>query len=82
MSNSFKTKKSSLKDGIVISINKQEDDVMKRFSIDIVWTDDTCLWIETKDGRRMCTPFSKWKRTKEPVPMIRYTLHSLYIHPT
>ena len=45
---------------------------MKRFSIDIVWTDDTCLWIETKDGRRMCTPFSKWKRTKEPVPMIRY----------
>ena len=55
---------------------------MKRFSIDRVWTDDTCLWIETKDGRRMCTPFSKWKRTKEPVLMIRYTLHSLYIHPT
>ena len=44
---------------------------MKRFCIGRVWTDDTCLWIETKDGRRMCTPFSKWKRTKEPVPMIR-----------
>ena len=45
---------------------------MKRFYIDKVWIDDTCLWIETKDGRRMCTPFSKWKRTKEPVPMIRH----------
>ena len=60
-----------MKDGIVISINKQEDDTIKRFCIGRVWTDDTCLWIETKDGRRMCTPFSKWKRTKEPVPMIR-----------
>ena len=47
---------------------------MKRFSIDRVWTDDTCLWIETKDGRRMCTPFSKWKRTKEPVLMISWSL--------
>ena len=52
---------------------------MKRFCIGRVWTDDTCLWIETKDGRRMCTPFSKWKRTKEPVLMIRYTLHSPYM---
>ena len=34
---------------------------MKRFCIDRVWTDDTFLWIETKDGRRVCTPFSKWK---------------------
>ena len=62
MSNSLKTKKSSLKDGIVISINKQEDDVMKKFCIDRVWTDDTFLWIETKDGRSVCIPFSKWKR--------------------
>ena len=37
---------------------------MKRFSIDRVWTDDTFLWIETKDGRRVCTPFSKWKGLK------------------
>ena len=51
-----------MKDGIVISINKQEDHVMNRFYIDRVWTDDTFLWIETKDGRRVCTPFSKWKR--------------------
>ena len=35
---------------------------MKRFYIDKVWIDDTCLWIETKDGRKVCTPFSKWKR--------------------
>ena len=35
---------------------------MKRFCVDKVWTDDTFLWIETKDGRRVCTPFSKWKR--------------------
>ena len=35
---------------------------MKRYCIDRVWTDDTCLWIETKDGRKVCTPFSKWKR--------------------
>ncbi|MCF2654303.1 DUF2442 domain-containing protein [Prevotella loescheii] len=37
---------------------------MKRFYIDKVWTDDTCLWIETKDGRKVCTPFSKWKGLK------------------
>lgn len=35
---------------------------MKRLVIDRVWTDDTYLWIETKDGQRTCTPFSKWKR--------------------
>ena len=51
-----------MKDGVVISINEQEDRTMKRFCIDKVWTDDTFLWIETKDGRRVCTPFSKWKR--------------------
>lgn len=51
-----------MKDGVVISINKQEDHIMKRFYIDKVWIDDTCLWIETKDGRKVCTPFSKWKR--------------------
>ena len=53
-----------MKDGIVISINKQEDDTIKRFCIGRVWTDDTCLWIETKDGRKVCTPFSKWKGLK------------------
>ena len=51
-----------MKDGVIISINEQEDRTMKRFCIDKVWTDDTFLWIETKDGRRVCTPFSKWKR--------------------
>ena len=35
---------------------------MKRLCVDKVWTDDTFLWIETKDGRRVCTPLSKWKR--------------------
>ena len=34
---------------------------MKRFYIDKVWIDDTCLWIVTKDGRKVCTPFSKWE---------------------
>ena len=35
---------------------------MRRFYVVRAWTDDTCLWIETKDGQRVCTPFSKWKR--------------------
>ena len=56
------SKKSSLKDGTVISRNKQEDDTVKRFCIVRAWTDATCLWIETKDGQRVCTPFAKWKR--------------------
>ena len=36
--------------------------MMRRFCIVRVWTDDTCLWMETKDGQRVCTPFSKWRR--------------------
>ncbi len=41
---------------------KQRKDMMRRFCIVRVWTDDTCLWMETKDGQRVCTPFSKWRR--------------------
>ena len=44
---------------------------MGRYYVNRAWTDDSFIWIETKDGQRMCTPFSKWKRTKEPVHMIR-----------
>ena len=35
---------------------------MRRFYVVRAWTDETCLWAETKDGQRVCTPFSKWKR--------------------
>ena len=28
---------------------------MRRFYVVRAWTDDTCLWIETKDGQRVCT---------------------------
>ena len=35
---------------------------MRRYDINRVWTDYSFLWIETKDGQRVCTPFSKWKR--------------------
>ena len=36
--------------------------LMRRFYVVRAWTDETCLWVETKDGQRVCTPFSKWKR--------------------
>ena len=51
-----------MKDGIITSINKQEDGTMRRFYVVRAWTDETRLWVETKDGQRVCTPFSKWKR--------------------
>lgn len=38
------------------------DNTMKRIIINRLWTDDTYLRIESKDGQIVCSPFSKWKR--------------------
>lgn len=43
---------------------------MKRI-VSKVWVDDKAVWIETTDGQKACTEFSRWERLAKATPQQR-----------